>query len=119
MYILNKRAVSPVVAAVLLIGLVVTAAAMLSLVILPLITSDELESSSVLTSLDGKQLTVSNKHVFEITVVNVTIDGIDYTVNTDISAGQATIIILAESPVTSLSLLITGRDQSITLTVAV
>lgn len=119
MSILNKRAVSPVVAAILLIGLVVTAAAMLSLVILPMINNDKLDSNSMLTDLNGLQLTVSNGHVFDVTMVNITIDGTDYFFNTVIGVGKASIFILAIEPVNSLSLTITGKGQTITVTVAV
>lgn len=119
MYILNKRAVSPVVAAILLIGLVVTAGAMLALVILPMINNNVLDADNILINVNGQSLTISNKHVFEITLEEITVNGNNYTINTVIKPGQAGLFNLLIEPVEPLKLFFSGKNQFVTIEVVI
>ncbi len=76
----KRRAVSPILAAVLLIGLAITAGAVLFIVVIPLITapggSVVFDESTTTLSATSLHLVLKNEGSVDATIANVTIDGV-------------------------------------------
>ncbi|MFX0084820.1 MAG: archaellin/type IV pilin N-terminal domain-containing protein [Candidatus Hodarchaeota archaeon] len=123
----KRRAVSPILAAVLLIGLAITAGAILFVVVIPLITapggSVVFDESTTTLSATSLHLVLKNEGSVDATITNVTVDGVtpatfssftvtkgqgaikDYTVS--LTAGTYTVTVSFTAGETSNSISIT------------
>ena len=106
MMILNKlfrkrRAVSPVIAVILLIGLTVLAGAAISMIVIPMLSTD-VGPGGIKTSVTGNTLTITNENNAAVELLNVTCyDGStnlgNVTVEETIKAGAGTSVTLLEN----------------------
>lgn len=69
---MNRRAISPIISAILLIGLAVIGGAVLMIMVLPMLDTSRYGSISVKVS--SNQITIGNGYSDELTITNIRID---------------------------------------------
>jgi len=97
----KRRAVSPVIAVILLIGLTVLAGAAISMIVIPMLSTD-VGPGGIKTSVTGNTLTITNENNAAVELLNVTCyDGStnlgNVTVEETIKAGAGTSVTLLEN----------------------